>query len=235
LSPNQQKIISALLEKSSYPHKVSNIKLEETHISWVFLTGLYAYKIKKGLKFGKVLDFSTLAKRRKTCERELKLNKNLCGDMYVEVVKILREENSNIVKMVNLQEYGKAVEYALKMKQMPQEFRMDNLIAACSMLDFLSDYGYVDNVATGHLSIRFFALITFTSTGLESSPGESVFSEGICVRLLLAVMVLLSSSDELPTVFPSIGFILGILSNFDFFATAILLFNDPSIYRRLLL
>jgi hypothetical protein len=221
LSPNQQKIISALLEKSSYPHKVSNIKLEETHISWVFLTGLYAYKIKKGLKFGKVLDFSTLAKRRKTCERELKLNKNLCGDMYVEVVKILREENSNIVKMVNLQEYGKAVEYALKMKQMPQEFRMDNLIAACSMLDFLSDYGYVDNVATGHLSIRFFALITFTSTGLESSPGESVFSA--------------EDSDELPTVFPSIGFILGILSNFDFFATAILLFNDPSIYRRLLL
>jgi aminoglycoside phosphotransferase family enzyme len=131
LSPSQQKIISALLEKSSYPHKVSNIKLEETHISWVFLTGLYAYKIKKGLKFGKVLDFSTLAKRRKTCERELTLNKSLCGGMYVEVVKIIKEEeNSNIVKMVNLQEYGKAVEYALKMRQMPQEFRMDNLIAA---------------------------------------------------------------------------------------------------------
>lgn len=130
MSSNQQKIISAFLEKSAYPHKVSNIKVEETHISWVFLTGLYAYKIKKALKFGKVLDFSTLAKRRKTCERELMLNKSLCGDMYVEVVKIIKEENSNMVKMVNLQENGKALEYALKMRQMPQEFRMDNLITA---------------------------------------------------------------------------------------------------------
>jgi aminoglycoside phosphotransferase family enzyme len=130
LSSNQQKLISALLEKSVYSHKVSNIKIEETHISWVCLTGSYAYKIKKALKFGKVLDFSTLAKRRKTCEKELILNKTLCGSMYIEVVKIIKEENSNIVKMVNLQESGKAVEYALKMRQMPQEFRMDNLIAA---------------------------------------------------------------------------------------------------------
>ena len=132
MSSNQQKqLVSALFRKNVYPHTVSNIKVEETHISWVFLTGSYAYKIKKALKFGKVLDFSTLAKRRMTCEKELMLNKTLCGDMYIEVVKIVKEEkNSNMVKIANLQENGKPVEYAVKMKQMPQEFRMDNLVTA---------------------------------------------------------------------------------------------------------
>ena len=59
-SLRQQKVVLGLAKKHAYPHKVSKVKLEETHISWIFLTGLYAYKIKKESKFGKVLDFSTL-------------------------------------------------------------------------------------------------------------------------------------------------------------------------------
>ena len=58
-------------EKDAFPHKVSKIRLEETHISWILLTGLYAYKIKKELKFGKVLDFSTLKLRKKVCQKEV--------------------------------------------------------------------------------------------------------------------------------------------------------------------
>jgi aminoglycoside phosphotransferase family enzyme len=131
----QQKLVFALRHKNAYPHKISNkIKVQETHISWVFLTGLYAYKIKKALKFGKVIDFSTLQKRRKTCHKELMLNKVLCGDMYIEVVKIIKEENngssssSSRFKIVDLEQHGKAVEYSLKMRQMPHKCRMDNLI-----------------------------------------------------------------------------------------------------------
>jgi aminoglycoside phosphotransferase family enzyme len=57
---SQKKIIAGLRTENAYPHKVSKIFVEETHISWIFLTGLYAYKVKKSLKFGKVLDFSSL-------------------------------------------------------------------------------------------------------------------------------------------------------------------------------
>jgi aminoglycoside phosphotransferase family enzyme len=130
----QQKIISFLATKDAYPHNISKIKIEETHISWVILTGLYAYKIKKQLKFGKILDFSTLTRRRRLCQKEVMLNKPLCSDMYRGIVKIVRKDkkNSNNMKVTisEEQDIGRAIEYAVKMKEIPQRFRMDNLLAA---------------------------------------------------------------------------------------------------------
>jgi aminoglycoside phosphotransferase family enzyme len=64
-SPLQQKIVLALQKENAYPHKITKIELKETHISWVFLTGKYAYKLKKELKFGNILDFSTRKLRKK--------------------------------------------------------------------------------------------------------------------------------------------------------------------------
>jgi len=90
----QQKIVSFLSKKESYSHRVSRIEVKETHISWVFLTGKYAYKVKKELKFGDILDFSTLALRKKFCQKELRLNKILCDGMYLDVVKITAEGDS---------------------------------------------------------------------------------------------------------------------------------------------
>jgi hypothetical protein len=78
------------MRKDAYNHKTSKIRLEETHISWIILTGPYAYKIKKELKFGKVLDFSKLQLRRTACQKEVTLNKILCNDMYTGVVKVVR-------------------------------------------------------------------------------------------------------------------------------------------------
>jgi aminoglycoside phosphotransferase family enzyme len=145
ISPTQQKVVSGLQAKSSYPHRVSKkIKLEETHISWIFLTGSYAYKIKKQLKFGNVLDFSTLALRKRFCRREVRLNKILCHDIYKEVVKIIQQDrekyndrngsnNNNYnfdIRITDQKHKGKALEYAVKMLEIPQKFRMDNLISS---------------------------------------------------------------------------------------------------------
>lgn len=133
MSLRQQKVVLILeKEENAYPHKVSKIRMEETHISWIFLTGLYAYKIKKQLKFGKILDFSTLKLRKKFCQKEVVLNKFLCGDMYQGVVKIVKEngKNGNNMRMVNQEENGRALEYAVKMLEIPQKFRMDNLLAS---------------------------------------------------------------------------------------------------------
>ena len=82
MSLNQPNIISHLKKKTTYSHAISKIKVLETHISWILLTGSFAYKIKKELKFGNVLDFSKLSLRKKFCQKEVVLNKYLCVNMY---------------------------------------------------------------------------------------------------------------------------------------------------------
>jgi len=126
MSVEQLKIISQLKESNSYSHPVYNIKLLETHISWILLTGPFTYKIKKQIKSGQILDFSNLLLRKKYCNKELMLNKILCGKMYQCVVKVIRENKT--FKIAELNEKGEPVEYAVKMIEIPQRFRMDNLI-----------------------------------------------------------------------------------------------------------
>ena len=125
---SQKKVIAGLGTENAYPHKISKIFIEETHISWIFLTGLYAYKIKKSLKFGKVLDFSSLELRKKSCQKEVKLNRILCGNMYKGVVKIVRKNNDNILRIINLKHKGKPLEYAVKMREIPEQYRLDNIL-----------------------------------------------------------------------------------------------------------
>ena len=86
-------LIAGLLRPGSYDHPVGKIELIETHISWVILTGEFAYKIKKPVNLG-FLDFSTLAKRRFYCEEEVRLNRRLTTDMYRGVVGIARRGDS---------------------------------------------------------------------------------------------------------------------------------------------
>ena len=123
----QSSLISILKkDKTVYPNEVSQINLEETHISWILLTGKYAYKLKKELKFGNVLDFSNLSLRKKYCQKEVQLNKLLCQEMYEGVVKIINDKNS--IRFAELKEKGKPLEYAVKMREIPQKYRMDHLL-----------------------------------------------------------------------------------------------------------
>ena len=134
MSSNQIEMISLLCKnRDAYQHKVSKIAVEETHISWVILTGQFAYKIKKELKFGQILDFSTLRLRKKFCQKEVDINRVLCRDMYRAVVKIVKQkkrgqEEEVGIKVVELKTKGKALDYAVKMLRIPQKFRMDNLL-----------------------------------------------------------------------------------------------------------
>lgn len=131
MSASQLELIAALKTGDAYPHPVTRIAVEETHISWVFLTGPFAYKIKKELKFGEILDFSTLRLRKKFCQKEVDINRILCGsDMYRGVVKIVRQKSDGTVRVVDLKCRGRAIEYAVKMAEIPQEFRMDSLLMA---------------------------------------------------------------------------------------------------------
>src|SRR5215831_21248733 len=110
----QNELVLALRNKDTYLHQVylPKIKIYETHISWISLTGLYAYKIKKEVKFGKILDFSTLYLRRKFCQKEIQVNKTLCGDMYKGIVKLV-SRNGNI-RIVDLQTKDKPGPYSCR-------------------------------------------------------------------------------------------------------------------------
>jgi aminoglycoside phosphotransferase family enzyme len=79
------------------------------------------------------LDFTTLEKRRFFCEKELELNRRLCGDMYLEVVPI------NKADVVKIKGAGKTVEYAVKMKRMPQETMLSKLLEQNKVDDRLVD------------------------------------------------------------------------------------------------
>ena len=117
----QKQVVKALMKPEAYDEDPGKIELIQTHISFVFLTRNLVYKVKKAVDFG-FLDFTTLEKRRFFCEKELELNRRLCEGMYLEVVPINR---SNIIKIKG---EGKTVEYAVKMKRMPQEKMMSKLL-----------------------------------------------------------------------------------------------------------
>jgi aminoglycoside phosphotransferase family enzyme/predicted kinase len=80
-------MITSLLRPEAYPHPAEAITLLETHISWVFLSGPCAYKVKKPVCLGFV-DFSTLERRRHFCQEELRLNRRLAAELYLDLVDI---------------------------------------------------------------------------------------------------------------------------------------------------
>jgi aminoglycoside phosphotransferase family enzyme len=129
---DQKQVIEALMKPEAYDENPGNIEVVQTHISVVFLTKRFVYKVKKAVNFG-FLDFTTLEKRRFFCEKELELNRRLCGDMYVEVVPI------NKADIIQIKGEGEPVEYAVKMKRMPQEKIMSRLLEENKVDDKLID------------------------------------------------------------------------------------------------
>ena len=118
---DQKQVVAALLNSPAYPEDPGQIELIQTHISFVFVTQKFVYKMKKAVNFG-FLDFSTIEKRRFFCEKELELNRRLCSDVYLEVVPI------NKLKNIKIKGNGETIEYALKMKRLPQQKIMTLLL-----------------------------------------------------------------------------------------------------------
>src|SRR6266545_5466714 len=114
-STSAPEAIAALRDPACYPHPAEPVELIETHISWVFLAGEYAYKVKKPVDLG-FLDFSTLQARRFYCEEELRLNRRTAPELYLGVVPITAGAAGP-----RLGGAGEAIEYALKMRRFPQE------------------------------------------------------------------------------------------------------------------
>ena len=128
-----QPLIESLQDPALYDHPVQGFTVLETHISWVILTGDYAYKIKKPVNFG-FLDFSTLALRRKYCLEEVRLNARYAADLYLAVVGIYGD-----YRTPSLQGNGEPMEYAVKMRQFPQDALLSRLLERSRLLEIHID------------------------------------------------------------------------------------------------
>lgn len=107
-------LIHALCNPEVYPHPVDMITTIETHISVVFLTGDYAYKLKKPVNFG-FLDFTELSEREKFCQKELVLNRRTAPELYIEVVQLY--QNGSVYSFTPVEAKQKPVECLVKMLQ----------------------------------------------------------------------------------------------------------------------
>ncbi len=112
-------LVAGLLSPDAYPHPAPGLRLIETHISWVFLAGEYAYKVKKPVNLG-FLDFSTLEKRRFFCEEEIRLNRRLAPEIYLDVASICGSEQAPRVDG-----QGEVVEWAVEMRAFPADATLD--------------------------------------------------------------------------------------------------------------
>lgn len=118
----QEQLVAALKQPARYPHAVERVRLIETHISYVLLTGSYAYKLKKPLDLG-FADFTTLSRRRFFCEEELRLNRRLAPELYLDVVPIGGTPRAPVLGA------GEGVfDYAVRMREFPQAGLLDRVL-----------------------------------------------------------------------------------------------------------
>jgi aminoglycoside phosphotransferase family enzyme/predicted kinase len=139
-----QALIAALQNPALYPHPVEGFQVIETHISWVLLTGPYAYKVKKPVNFG-FLDFTDLASRQHFCNEELRLNQRLAPSLYREVLPICGSEQAP-----RFGDDAPVIEYALKMRQFPQSQLLAELQSRGELRDEHID-ALADLIARFHL------------------------------------------------------------------------------------
>ena len=120
---DQARLVAALARPAPFGADCEGVTVLETHISYVLLTGRYAYKLKKAVDFG-FLDFTTLSARRFFCEEELRLNRRLAPALYLDVVPITGSIDAPVVGGE-----GPALEYAVKMREFPQDELASRLLA----------------------------------------------------------------------------------------------------------
>jgi ADP-ribose pyrophosphatase YjhB (NUDIX family) len=117
------RLLRLLLDRRTYPDATASVEYRETHISWIFLTDRYVYKVKKPVRF-EFLDFGTQDARRRACEEEIRLNHRMAPLVYLGVVPITDEGNGRLA----LAGTGSVVESAVKMRRLPAERMLDELI-----------------------------------------------------------------------------------------------------------
>jgi aminoglycoside phosphotransferase family enzyme len=116
-------LIDALSHPDAYPDHPSQVSMRQTHISWLFFTERYVYKVKKPVDFG-FLDFTSMELRKLFCDEEVRLNRRLAPEVYLGVVEVKVHEGR-----IRLGGSGKTIDYAVQMCRLPEERMLPTLLA----------------------------------------------------------------------------------------------------------
>lgn len=136
-------MIAALLDPAAYDHPVERVECLETHISWILLTGTFAYKIKKPVNLGFV-DFSTPERRIWFCQEELRLNRRLAPDLYLGLSPI-----HGPPERAAFHGSGPTLELAVRMRQFPQSALLGAVLERHGLSDAQLE-GLADDLADFH-------------------------------------------------------------------------------------
>src|SRR5690242_17365838 len=136
MSESLPRTLEGLLGPSAYSHPIGEVELITTHISWVFLAGDYAYKIKRPVCYPFV-DLTSLERRRFLCEEELRLNRRFAPELYIDVCQVVAVEGearmggSDPAGVAGSAAHSKVIlDYAVRMRRFPRAEELDRLLDA---------------------------------------------------------------------------------------------------------
>lgn len=116
--------LQSLLDSGSYPHPVSGVELVQTHISWVLLTGDFAYKIKRPVH-QPFIDLRCPERRAFLCHEEVRLNRRFAPELYLDVCPI-----TSVDGRARMAGDGPVIEHAVKLRQFRAADELDRLLEA---------------------------------------------------------------------------------------------------------
>jgi uncharacterized protein len=180
--------IPFLLKPQAYSHTVTQIELIETHISWILLTGVYAYKIKKPVNFG-FLDYSTLEKRCFYCQEEIRLNRRFSPQLYLQVVPI-----TQLADTIQIQGGGDIIDYAVQMQQFSPQSLLSERIAQGKVTYKMMDR-FADVIADFHCHAE--KVLSTTIYGSVETIHEWAMANFTHIRPLLNAQKFLYTLDFL--------------------------------------
>ncbi len=114
---------AGLLKPAAYAHPVRSIDLVETHVSWVLLTGAFAYKIKRPVVHAFV-DLREPERRAFFCREELRLNRRFAPGLYVGLSDVTASPGGEAC----MDGAGPVLEPAVKMRQFRRNEELDRLL-----------------------------------------------------------------------------------------------------------
>jgi aminoglycoside phosphotransferase family enzyme len=117
--------VAALRSPLAYDEPTRTVTAIETHHAWVFLTDDRVYKLKKPMRMPD-LDLSNVAARKFNCDEELRLNRRLARDVYLDVVPLTMTTEGAL----RIGGKGVVVDWLVKMRRLPSEAMLDRAIAA---------------------------------------------------------------------------------------------------------
>ncbi len=176
--------IQALRDPAAYPDAAGSIGVRQTHLSAVFLTERFAYKIKKPVVLPFV-DQGTLERRRALCEAEVLVNRRLAPSVYLAVVPIVAEGDR-----LRVEGAGDPIEWAVKMRRLPDADRLGDRL----------DQGRVDVRMVQALAERLASFHRVAEGGPAISNAASADAVAALVRANLAPSELERSGSVHPAV-----------------------------------